>query len=85
MTCADTSYGLSNCPIGGGVEACFLFRWHKKRARQRFQPLQPGERSRNPYDEKAFRPDLPVYEFEKRKLPSEWAPDGVSDIWVRVK
>ncbi len=85
MTTTESSYGLSDCPIGGGVEACFVFRWFTATGVQKFQPLEIGEYSRNPYDEATFRPDLPVHEFEKMTLPSEWAPGGVSEMWVRIE
>lgn len=85
MTATQSSYGVSNCPIGGGVEACFLFRWSGKKGIQKFQPLLPGEYGRDPYDPDAFRNDIPIYEFQKKKLVSEWAPSGRSEVWVRIK
>ncbi|MES2661434.1 MAG: hypothetical protein V4689_22630 [Verrucomicrobiota bacterium] len=71
---------MSNCPIGGGVEACFVFRLFTATGIQRFQPLEIGAYTRNPYDEATFRPELPVHEFEKMTLPSEWASGGVSEV-----
>ncbi len=86
----DSTFGLPNCPIGGGVEACFVFRWFKCEGIQKFQPLQPGEYrnrdfNRDPYDESTFRPDLPIFEFQKMRLPSTWAESGFSDVWVRIE
>lgn len=85
MTAAESSYGLSNCPIGGGVEAIFVFRWFTARGIQRFQPLESGEIGRDPYNRGTFRKELPIRHFEKMSLPSEWAESGYSDIWVRIE
>ena len=85
VTAIASSYGLSNCPIGGGVEACFIFRWFAESGIQKFQPLEIGEYTRNPYDETSFLPGVPFREFQKMTLPSEWAPSGFSDVWVRIK
>lgn len=85
ITGAESSYGLGNCPIGGGVEACFIFRWFTARGIQRFQPLEPGERGRDPYKRSTFRKDLPVHQFQKMTLPNDWCPEGESDVWVRIE
>lgn len=85
MDAIQSSYGLSNCPLGGGVEACFIFRWFTADDVQKFQPLEPGEYTRDPYNEATFRPDILVHEFEKKTIPSDWSPFGTSDIWVRIK
>ena len=85
MTAAESSYGLSNCPIGGGVEACFLFRWFTATGVQKFQPLEPGEYDRDPYNARTFRSDLPIHEFQKMSLPSDWSDSGTSEVWVRIE
>ena len=85
MSAAESSYGLSNCPIGGGVEACFIFRWFTESGIQRFQPLEAGERGRDPYNRATFRKDLPIHQFQKMRLPNEWSEDGDSDVWVRIE
>jgi hypothetical protein len=85
MNAAESSYGLCNCPIGGGVEACFLFRWYTARGIQKFQPLEPGEYDRDPFNPRTFRKDRAVHQFEKMTLPSDWAQSGWSDVWVRIE
>lgn len=85
METLQCSYDLTNCPIGGGVEACFIFRWYTSNGIQKFQPLEPGESSRDPYNRTTFRPDILVHEFEKKTVPCDWSPFGNSDIWVRIK
>ncbi len=71
--------------MGGGVEACFLFRWFTARGIQKFQPLEPGEFDRDPFDRRTFRMDLPVHEFERITLPCDWSPLGESDVGVRIE
>lgn len=85
MFAVESAYDLSTCPIGGGVEACLVFRWFTARGIQIFQPLQPGEFDRDPFNRRTFRTDLPVHEFEKMSLPSDWSESGYSDVWVRVE
>ena len=85
MTTVETSYGLCNAPIGGGVEAIFVFRWFTAKGIQRYQPLQPGEYDRDPFNRRTFRKDLPVHEFQKMALPNDWSPEGESDVWVRIE
>jgi hypothetical protein len=85
MTAHESSYGLSNCPLGGGVEACFIFRWFTAVGIQLFQPLEVGEFDRNPYDESKFRKDIPVRRFQKETFPADWSASGTSDIWVRIE
>ncbi len=78
-------YDLNNCPVGGGVEACFIFKWYTANGIQKFQPLEPGEPARDPYNRTTFRPDILVREFQMKTLPSDWSPSGTSDIWIRIK
>jgi len=85
MTALQSSYGLSNCPVGGGVEACFIFRWFTAVGIQLFQPPEIGEYDRNPYDSATFRKDLPVHKFRKETVPADWSESGTSDLWVRIE
>ena len=81
----ESSYGLSNCPVGGGVEAVFVFRWYLAKGIQKFQPLEPGEIGRDPFNRRTFRKTLAVHEFQKMTLSNDWSPEGESEVWVRIE
>ena len=74
---------LLECRVGDWEDARFVAEWRMRDGIQLYQPLEPGERGRSPFDESRFNPARPIWEFQ-RCLSPRTDDLGAHAVWKRI-